>query len=110
MVHHRSPRPARRARASTVQFSPTAVPTYDDLLDRVVKIVGVSDDHALVARCADAVLERFAARVSASQSQPYYLDVTHPDANKGVVVQRLSQHYAIRPTRSPPSETATTMS
>lgn len=81
--------------ASTVQFSPTVVPTYDDLLDRVVKIVGVSDDHTLVARCADAVLERFAARVSASQSQPYYLDVTHPDANKGVVVQRLSQHYAI---------------
>ena len=28
--------------------------------------------------------------VSAARSQPYYLDVTHPMANKGEVVKRLS--------------------
>ena len=27
-----------------MQFPPTVVPTFDDLLNRVVKIVGVSDD------------------------------------------------------------------
>ena len=29
--------------------------------------------------------------MSASRSQPYYLDVTHPLANKGSVVKRLSE-------------------
>ncbi len=28
---------------------------------------------------------------SAARSQPYYLDVTHPDANKGTVVATLSK-------------------
>ena len=40
---------------ATVQFQPTVVPSYDSLLDRVVKIVGVSDDYDRVARCETAV-------------------------------------------------------
>jgi Cof subfamily protein (haloacid dehalogenase superfamily) len=81
--------------ASTVQFPPTVVPTYDGLLDRVVKIVGVSDDHDLVARCEAAVQRQFAAHASAARSQPHYLDVTHPAANKGVVIERLSNYFKI---------------
>jgi hydroxymethylpyrimidine pyrophosphatase-like HAD family hydrolase len=53
----------------------------------------VSDDHDLVARCEAAVQQQFATLVSAARSQPYYLDVTHPTANKGVVVERLSHFY-----------------
>jgi Cof subfamily protein (haloacid dehalogenase superfamily) len=82
---------------TTVQFQPTVVPSYDDLLDRVVKIVGVSDDYDRVARCETAVRQQFGTRVSAARSQAYYLDVTHPTANKGVVVERLSHHYKIPP-------------
>jgi Cof subfamily protein (haloacid dehalogenase superfamily) len=81
--------------ASTVQFQPTVVPSYDGLLDRVAKIVGVSDDYDLVARCTAAVQEQFGAHVSASQSQPYYVDVTNLQANKGVVIDRLSHYYKI---------------
>jgi Cof subfamily protein (haloacid dehalogenase superfamily) len=81
--------------ASTVQFPPTVVPTYDGLLDRVVKIVGNSEDYDLVARCEAAVQQQFAAQVSAARSQPYYLDVTHPTANKGVVIERLSNYFKI---------------
>jgi hydroxymethylpyrimidine pyrophosphatase-like HAD family hydrolase len=33
--------------------------------------------------------------VSAARSQPYYLDVTHPEANKGYVVSRLSEMLGI---------------
>jgi Cof subfamily protein (haloacid dehalogenase superfamily) len=88
-----APHAAREA--TTVQFTPTVVPTYDGLLDRVVKIVGVSDDHDLVARCEVAVQHQFATHVSAARSQPHYLDVTHPTANKGVVVERLSNYYRI---------------
>jgi Cof subfamily protein (haloacid dehalogenase superfamily) len=81
--------------ASTVQFQPTLVPTYDALLDRVVKVVGVSDDFERVAICEAAVQQEFGARASAARSQPHYLDVTNPMANKGVVVERLSHYYDI---------------
>ncbi|QLE57977.1 Cof-type HAD-IIB family hydrolase [Nostoc sp. TCL26-01] len=89
----------------TVKFSPTVVSSYDDLLDNVVKIVGVSDNLDAVAKCETDVRQAFSPhvhcqkgassgggeQVSAARSQPYYLDVTHPRANKGAVVDRLSQ-------------------
>ncbi len=81
--------------ASTVRFAPTVVSTFDGLLGRVVKVVGVSDDFAAVARCEAATREQCGARVSAARSQPYYLDVTHPAANKGTVIERLSQFLGI---------------
>jgi Cof subfamily protein (haloacid dehalogenase superfamily) len=81
--------------STTVQFQPTVVPSYDDLLDRVVKIVGVSDDYDKVARCEAEVQQVFGLHTSAARSQPYYLDVTHPTANKGVVVERMSGYYQI---------------
>ena len=43
-----------------------------------------------------------AGRVSAARSQPYYLDVTNPKANKGEVVGMFAQLCNI-----PPSEIAT---
>jgi Cof subfamily protein (haloacid dehalogenase superfamily) len=87
--------PHAQREATTVQFQPTVVPTYDGLLDRVVKIVGVSDDHSRVARCEAAVQDQFGTHTSAARSQPHYLDVTHPTANKGVVIERMSQYYNI---------------
>lgn len=81
----------------TVQFQPTVVPNFDGLLDRAVKIVGVSDDLDLVARCEAELQKQFGAHVSAARSQPYYVDVTHPEANKGMVVERLSHYYNIPP-------------
>jgi len=75
---------------ATCQFEPVVKPGFDGLVEDVIKIVGVSDDRDLVARSADAVRAQFADRVSAAASQPYYLDVTHPDANKGQVVRYLA--------------------
>jgi Cof subfamily protein (haloacid dehalogenase superfamily) len=75
----------------TVKFPPIVVSTFDGLRDRVMKIVGVSDDLGAVARCEkDVQLER-GEHVSAARSQPYYLDVTHPKANKGEVITVLSE-------------------
>ena len=79
----------------TVKFPPTVVSTYESLLDRVVKIVGVNDDHDVMARCVAEVQRQFCQHVSAALSQPYYLDVTHPKANKGEVVNALSAMLAI---------------
>jgi Cof subfamily protein (haloacid dehalogenase superfamily) len=87
--------PHAEREATTVQFPPTVVESYDSYLDRAVKIVGVSDDPDLVARCEAAVQQQFGSHVSAARSQPHYLDVTHPTANKGVVVERLSHYFKI---------------
>ena len=90
-----APHAARES--STVQFQPTVVPSYDGLLDRLVKIVGVSDDHDLVAQCEAALRQQFGTHVSAARSQPHYVDVTNPLANKGIVVDRMSHFYQIPP-------------
>jgi Cof subfamily protein (haloacid dehalogenase superfamily) len=80
--------------ASTVQFDPTLVSNYDNITN-VAKIVGVSDDHDAVATSAEDTRDQFGDHVSATRSQPYYLDVTHPQANKGAVVKFLSAKYEI---------------
>jgi Cof subfamily protein (haloacid dehalogenase superfamily) len=81
----------------TVQFAPTVLESFAGIEDDVIKLVGVSDDFDMVERASQAARERFGDDVSASRSQPYYLDVTHPDANKGAVVMWLSERYEIPP-------------
>jgi Cof subfamily protein (haloacid dehalogenase superfamily) len=81
----------------TVNFPPVVVSDFGTHLEHVVKIVGVSDDLQAVARCEKEMQVWGGARISAERSQPYYLDVTHPDANKGEVVHMLSQLLAIPP-------------
>jgi hydroxymethylpyrimidine pyrophosphatase-like HAD family hydrolase len=83
----------------------------------VAKIVGVSDDLALVAKTEKAIQDEFQhcfgadsaghlqdsnPQVSASRSYPFQIDVTHPNANKGVVVESLAEFLQI-----PPAEFAT---
>jgi hydroxymethylpyrimidine pyrophosphatase-like HAD family hydrolase len=79
----------------TVKFGPTVVKKFDGVLGRLVKIVGVSDDRDLVARCEKDAQGALGATASAARSQPYYLDVTHPDANKGTVVTTLSKRLSV---------------
>ena len=81
--------------AATVEFEPTVTDTFDGLTDGVAKLVGVSDDPGAVEAATAAVRDRFGDGVSASASQPYYLDVTHPQANKGCVVTFLAGALAV---------------
>ena len=88
----RDPNAAHVAREQwTVKFPPTVVKTFDGLLSRVAKIVGVSDDYDRVAQCETDVQQAGGEHISAARSQPYYLDVTHPQANKGGVVLAMSK-------------------
>jgi HAD superfamily hydrolase (TIGR01484 family) len=76
--------------AWTVKFDATVVPSFTDAhLAHTVKVVGVSDDLAVVATCEKAVQDVLGHQASAERSQPYYLDVTHRQANKGAVVATL---------------------
>jgi Cof subfamily protein (haloacid dehalogenase superfamily) len=90
------PRGSHVARESaTVRFAPKVMASLDGLTSDVAKLVGVSDDLDAVARATSAAHDRFGDHVTAARSQPYYLDVTHPDANKGAVARYLSAKYSI---------------
>src|ERR1017187_9894305 len=69
---------ARESR--TVQFEPKVMDSLD-----------------AVTRATSATHDRFGDHVAASRSQPYYLDVTHPEANKGAVARYMSARYGIPP-------------
>ncbi len=82
----------------TVKFPPKVVAEFADAdLDQAVKIVGVSDDHEKLARVETEMQQALGEHASAARSQPYYLDVTHPQANKGGVVAYLSKLLSIPP-------------
>jgi Cof subfamily protein (haloacid dehalogenase superfamily) len=81
--------------AWTVKFQPKLYTSLHGLTDEVAKIVGVSDDHEAVAKASAAAHDRFGDHVAAAASQPYYLDVTHPQANKGSVAKYLAQRYQL---------------
>jgi Cof subfamily protein (haloacid dehalogenase superfamily) len=75
----------------TVKFSPRVVADLAPAFERACKLVGVSDDLALVERCEADAQRALGDSASAARSQPYYLDVTHPAANKGTVIATLSR-------------------
>ena len=84
----------------TVKFDAKVVASFTDAhLAHAVKIVGISDDLDLVATCEKAAQNALGKEASAARSQPYYLDVTHPQANKGAVVATLSKLLNILPTQ-----------
>jgi Cof subfamily protein (haloacid dehalogenase superfamily) len=81
--------------AWTVKFDPMVVKDVAASLDQVAKIVGVSDDLDRVQRCEADARKAFGQRATANRSQPYYLDVTNKEANKGAVVEFLSRHLGV---------------
>jgi Cof subfamily protein (haloacid dehalogenase superfamily) len=87
--------------SQVVRFVPTVT---SDLVGAVadgagapVKVLGFSDDHPRVAEAEAAIRAVLGATVSATRSQPHYVDVTHPDANKGAVLAYLSRSLGIPP-------------
>jgi Cof subfamily protein (haloacid dehalogenase superfamily) len=79
----------------TVQFPPTVVSDFGRALDRAAKIVGVSDDFERVERCEADLQKGLGASATAIRSQLYYVDVTHPEANKGIVLDYLARTLKI---------------
>ena len=83
------PRVARER--SNVGFDPVVIDDLYGVLEAPIKIVGVSEDRPLVARCEAELTALLAADASAARSQPFYLDITHPEANKGMVVREAAR-------------------
>ncbi len=75
-----------------LQFDAKVVPHFTDTdLAKAVKIVGVSDDHALVAASETLARDTLGEAASVARSEAHFLDVTNPQANKGAVVGVLSK-------------------
>lgn len=70
-----------------VGFDPISIDDPVRVLDGAIKIVGVDLDFAKVAQCEASLSALLGSEASVARSQPYYLDVTHPEANKGMVVR-----------------------
>jgi Cof subfamily protein (haloacid dehalogenase superfamily) len=82
--------------AWTVKFEPKIMTDgLNGLTGAVAKLVGVSDDADAVTKATEAVHDKFGDHVTAAASQPYYLDVTHPKANKGEVAKYLAAKYKL---------------
>ena len=79
----------------TVGFGPTIVADFGSRLDTAAKIVGVSKDFALLALCERDIAAALEGRASVVRSQAYYLDITHPLANKGVALSEFARLLAI---------------
>ena len=81
-----------------LQFDARVVSAFsDDDLDHAFKIVGVSDDHPLVARVEKAAQALLGSTASATRSEAHFIDVTHPLATKGAVVTTLAKQLNILP-------------
>lgn len=73
-------------------FEPEVAPAFRDSdLSRALKIVGVSDDHALVAAAETAAQELLAGVASAMRSAAHFLDITDAAANKGAAACALAR-------------------
>jgi Cof subfamily protein (haloacid dehalogenase superfamily) len=73
----------------TVGFAPTLVTDFEAVIDRLDKLVGVSEHQALLATVEAETQRRLRGEANVRRSQVYYLDVTSLEADKGHGVRAL---------------------
>lgn len=81
----------------TVGFEPTVVSSFEPHMERIGKIMGASNDYALLERMEIELGTLLGRDASAHRSSPWYLDVTHPRANKAWAAGRLAALLGIDP-------------
>ena len=80
-----------------LQLPPKVVSRFDaEQTDHAFKVVGVSDDRAILAAAAEAAQALLGGTASASRSSGHFLDITHPLANKGYVVEAMARRLGLR--------------
>jgi Cof subfamily protein (haloacid dehalogenase superfamily) len=75
----------------TVGFRPTIVEDFGSALDAAAKIVGVSKNFGALEQCEHNVRAALGDSACVARSQPYYLDITQPLANKGVALSEIAK-------------------
>ncbi len=87
--------PHAEREASILKYAPKQVRGFDGTLARVFKVLGVSDDGDRLSRCEAEIHAVLGNRVTALRSHAYFLDITHPRANKGDVVEYFARSLHI---------------
>ncbi len=72
----------------TVRMEHRVVPDLTAAAGQAGKIMAASKDFAKLAACEAELQKRLAGRAAVHRSQDYYLDITHPLANKGEAVRQ----------------------
>lgn len=83
--------PYVRFEERTVGFQPTLVDNFGQSLDAANKIVGVSKEFDILAQRERDLGAALADQATVARSQSYYLDITHPLANKGVALSEIAR-------------------
>lgn len=79
----------------TAAQEPTVVSDFTPLLDRIDKLVAVSDDEPMLAALEASTSQSLGDAAAVARSQRYYLDVTAPLANKGAGVTALAKAFGV---------------
>ncbi|GAA3848251.1 HAD family hydrolase [[Pseudomonas] carboxydohydrogena] len=79
----------------TIDFEPEVVGNDALPRDGICKIVGVSDDFDLLAKCEPDLKATLGKAAHAARSQNYYLDVTPPALDKGTFVESVANRLGI---------------
>jgi Cof subfamily protein (haloacid dehalogenase superfamily) len=80
-----------RREEHTIGYPPVIVQDFGRALDSADKIVGVGDDFELLTRLEQDARAALADQATIARSQAYYVDFTHPLANKGVALAELAK-------------------
>jgi Cof subfamily protein (haloacid dehalogenase superfamily) len=79
----------------TIATAPTRLAADEALPDGICKIVGVSGDFDLLARCETELQALLGGDAHAARSQNYYLDVTPPGRDKGAFITAMGERLGI---------------
>ncbi|MCX5480680.1 HAD family hydrolase [Kaistia geumhonensis] len=79
----------------TVSFDPVVVPSFEGHFGEIGKLVGSSKDFDRLAETEGKLQALLGDTAAARRSQNYYLDVTHPTADKGHAVTALARHFGV---------------
>ncbi|MEH2511984.1 Cof subfamily protein (haloacid dehalogenase superfamily) [Nitrobacteraceae bacterium AZCC 1564] len=96
-VVHRDDGPYVAHEKRTIDTNPLLVMDDTPYLDKACKIVGVSADFDLLARCEPELQAALGSEAHAARSQNYYLDVTPPGYDKGTFVKAMARRLNIPP-------------
>jgi len=81
----------------TVGFAPVVTPDFEDVVGQIDKIVGVSEDPALLSAIEAEAQSWVDGRAIVQRSQAYYLDFTALLANKGHAVEAICRSVGVAP-------------
>jgi Cof subfamily protein (haloacid dehalogenase superfamily) len=75
----------------TIGFRPEIVEDFGSALEGAAKIVGVSKNFDILEQCEHNVRAALGDSAFVARSQLYYVDITHPLANKGAALSEIAK-------------------